>query len=199
MEPRPRRTASPDVRKKQITQAARTCFVHDGFASTKVADIARSAGISVGLIYRHFPNKTALMTAIVAEEAHRQFDELVSPIQQLSDGVRLTADALIDGLRHGLRDRDRVLLMLEVTTAMMRDDDLRQAALAIQIEQSRAVAQRLVTAMGSEIGEQELGRRLQVLAGLATGFAIQIAVAPNTEAEVTRLFEESASAILTSP
>lgn len=190
------RTAPPEVRTRQILDAARRCFVRAGFATTKVADIASEAGVSVGLIYRLFPDKAAVMTAIVAEEARRHFGELVSSTQESGDAARLTPDELVRGLREALHDRNRVLLMLEVTTAMMRDENVRRAATEIQLDQARAVARQLAPVMDCAAGEEELGRRLQVVAGLASGFAIQIAVAPDTEAQVARLFEESATAIL---
>lgn len=196
MKPEVRRTAPPEVRKRQILDAARGCFIRAGFASTKVSDVAQAAGVSVGLVYRYFSDKPALMTAIVAEEAHHQFNELVDPAQQLSAGVRLTTDELVGALQRALHDRNRVLLMLEVTTAVMRDEDLRRTAVAIQLDQAKALAQRLAPVMDCEFGVEELGVRLQVLAGLAAGLAIQIAVAPDTEADVTRLFQQSAKAIL---
>lgn len=196
MESEARRTAPPEVRKRQILDAARSCFIRDGFASTKVSDVAQAAGVSVGLVYRYFSDKAALMTAIVAEEAHDQFNELVEPAQHLGTVARLTTDELVGALQRGLQNRNRVLLMLEVTTAIMRDEDLRRTAVTIQLEQANALAERLAPVMDCGFGVEELGARLQVLAGLAAGLAIQIAVAPDTEPDVTRLFHQSANAIL---
>lgn len=196
MEPKARRTAPPEVRRRQILDAARGCFIRAGFASTKVSDVAQTAGVSVGLVYRYFSDKAALMTAIVAEEAHHQFNELVDPAQQIGTGVQLTTDELVGVLQRALHDRDRVLLMLEVTTAIMRDEELRRTAVTIQLDQAKVLAQRLAPVIDCEFGVEELEGRLQVLAGLAAGLAIQIAVAPDTEADVTRLFRQSANAIL---
>mgnify|MGYP003575444545 CR=1 FL=1 len=196
MELEARRTAPPEVRKRQILDAARGCFIRAGFASTKVSDVAQAAGVSVGLVYRYFSDKAALMTAIVAEEAHHQFNELVNPAQCLGTGEHVTTDELVGALQRALHDRNRVLLMLEVTTAIMRDEDLRRTAVTIQLDQANALAQRLAPVLDGEFGVEELGVRLQVLAGLAAGLAIQIAVAPDTEADVTRLFQQNASSIL---
>lgn len=191
-----RRTAPPEVRKRQILDAARSCFIRDGFAATKVSDVAETAGVSVGLVYRYFSDKAALMTAIVAEEARHQFNELVDPAQHLCTGAHLTTDELVSALQRTLHDRNRVLLMLEVTTAVMRDEDLRRTAVTIQLDQANALAERLAPIMDCEFGVEEFGVRLQALAGLAAGLAIQIAVAPDTEAAVIRLFQRSANAIL---
>lgn len=46
-----------------ILGAARECFAQDG-ADAGMDDIARRAGLGVGTLYRHFPDKAALLEAI---------------------------------------------------------------------------------------------------------------------------------------
>jgi TetR/AcrR family transcriptional regulator, repressor for uid operon len=48
----------PDVsaeRKPQILQAAAQVFLQKGFHASRMNDIAREAGLSVGNLYRYFP------------------------------------------------------------------------------------------------------------------------------------------------
>lgn len=47
--------------------AARDLFVERGFAATKLEDVARRAGVSVGLPYVYFENKAGLFKAVVRE------------------------------------------------------------------------------------------------------------------------------------
>lgn len=61
--PRTRMTA--DDRRAQIVAAARRLFAESGFDATTTREIATAAGISDALIYRHFPDKKALLRAIV--------------------------------------------------------------------------------------------------------------------------------------
>jgi AcrR family transcriptional regulator len=48
-----------------ILWAAADCFAQEGFAATSTDTIARYAGISSGLLYRYFPSKQALITALI--------------------------------------------------------------------------------------------------------------------------------------
>jgi TetR/AcrR family transcriptional regulator, repressor for uid operon len=51
-------------RKTQILEAAVLCFARKGFHLTSMHDISAEAGISVGLIYRYFQNKEAVIGAM---------------------------------------------------------------------------------------------------------------------------------------
>lgn len=57
------RTADPEARRQQISQAAVTVFARDGFQGGSVDDIAAEAGLSKGSIYRYFEDKEALFFA----------------------------------------------------------------------------------------------------------------------------------------
>jgi TetR/AcrR family fatty acid metabolism transcriptional regulator len=54
-------------RGKSIVDAALKVFSRKGFADTRMADIAREAEMSYGLIYHYFENKEKLFDAIVEE------------------------------------------------------------------------------------------------------------------------------------
>lgn len=51
-----------------IFDAATACFERHGVGRTTMDDIAREAGVSRAAIYYHFPNKQALVTAVVVRE-----------------------------------------------------------------------------------------------------------------------------------
>src|SRR5438270_3751001 len=53
-------------RRSQILEAALVCFAKRGFHQTSMHDISGEAGISVGLIYRYFENKEAVISAMAA-------------------------------------------------------------------------------------------------------------------------------------
>ncbi|MEV6812808.1 TetR/AcrR family transcriptional regulator [Micromonospora sp. NPDC051296] len=56
------------ARRRQIVEAARRCFLREGFHRTTMQDVIAEAGLSVGAVYRYFPSKASLINAI-AEEA----------------------------------------------------------------------------------------------------------------------------------
>ncbi|GAA4567370.1 hypothetical protein GCM10023176_19470 [Micromonospora coerulea] len=69
------------ARRQQILDAARRCFVRDGFHHTSMQDVIAEAGLSVGAVYRYFPSKNDLITAIaqsVIGGADQIFAELVA-------------------------------------------------------------------------------------------------------------------------
>src|SRR6266540_6247559 len=59
----------PD-RRCQILDAALVCFAKRGFHQASMHDISAEAGISVGLIYRYFENKDAVISAMA--DRHKQ-------------------------------------------------------------------------------------------------------------------------------
>jgi TetR/AcrR family transcriptional regulator, repressor for uid operon len=58
-------TDSVPDRRSQILEAALVCFAKHGFHQASMHDISAEAGISVGLIYRYFENKEAVISAMV--------------------------------------------------------------------------------------------------------------------------------------
>jgi TetR/AcrR family transcriptional regulator, repressor for uid operon len=57
-------------RRTQILDAAMICFAKRGFHQASMHDISAEAGISVGLIYRYFENKEAVISAMA--DRHKQ-------------------------------------------------------------------------------------------------------------------------------
>jgi AcrR family transcriptional regulator len=52
---------------EKVLAAARNAFAADGSA-TSLEEIARQAGVGIGTLYRHFPNRQVLLGAVYAEE-----------------------------------------------------------------------------------------------------------------------------------
>src|SRR5216117_2581927 len=73
-------SSSPDPR-SQILDAALVCFAKRGFHQTSMHDISAEAGISVGLIYRYFENKDAVISAM-ADRHKKEIQEILKRAQQ---------------------------------------------------------------------------------------------------------------------
>ncbi len=52
--------------REKIHASAMRLFVHQGYGSTNVQDIADTAGISIGLLYRHYKTKEKLFHELLA-------------------------------------------------------------------------------------------------------------------------------------
>ncbi|MGB9475824.1 MAG: TetR/AcrR family transcriptional regulator [Candidatus Udaeobacter sp.] len=85
----PQIDSSNGDRRSQILDAALVCFAKRGFHQTSMHDISGEAGISVGLIYRYFENKEAVISAMAAR--HKE------EIQQMLERARL-APTLLESL-----------------------------------------------------------------------------------------------------
>ena len=56
-----------DLRRQLILGAAKRCFARSGFAGTTTRSVAAAAAISEGLLFKHFPTKSALYAEILSE------------------------------------------------------------------------------------------------------------------------------------
>jgi TetR/AcrR family transcriptional repressor of uid operon len=68
-------------RPTQILDAAMVCFAKRGFHQASMHDISAEAGISVGLIYRYFENKEAVISAM-ADRHKKEIHEVLERARQ---------------------------------------------------------------------------------------------------------------------
>jgi AcrR family transcriptional regulator len=68
-------------RPAQILDAALVCFAQRGFHQTSMHDISAEAGISVGLIYRYFANKEAVISAM-ADRHKKEIHDVLDRARQ---------------------------------------------------------------------------------------------------------------------
>ncbi|WP_046732465.1 TetR/AcrR family transcriptional regulator [Streptomyces humi] len=67
-----------DARRKQILDAARRCFLRDGFHSTSMQDLFAEAQLSAGAVYRYFTSKDEMILAIAEENMRDVLDITVA-------------------------------------------------------------------------------------------------------------------------
>jgi AcrR family transcriptional regulator len=91
-----------ESRRRQIMDAAVTCFARDGFHRTTMQNIVTESGLSAGAIYRYFPAKEDIVAAIAAEHHAREAAALtgaaadVSPGDMLRDLAKVSLGRLAD-------------------------------------------------------------------------------------------------------
>jgi AcrR family transcriptional regulator len=56
---------SADERRQAIVEAVRNVFAEKGFDGTTTRELAKAAGVSEALLYKHFPSKESLYTAML--------------------------------------------------------------------------------------------------------------------------------------
>lgn len=98
------RRCSGKERRASIVAAASRLFAANGFTGTTTRTIAGAAGVSETLVFKHFPTKRALYSAILAEK---------SPIPHLLPLLEATAK---------MRDDERVFTLI-AGTIIRKDAD----------------------------------------------------------------------------
>lgn len=72
----PPRKAAREVRRAQLIDATITALARKGFAALTVADVAKEAGLSPGIVIFHFTSKDALLASVLkflATEYHQNW------------------------------------------------------------------------------------------------------------------------------
>ena len=109
---------APD-RQRQILFAAAECFARKGFHQTTMDDIAREAGISAGLIYRHFAGKEDLIIELVKANTRIERTKL-DQARQHNDFTQ-TIEAFFDCGDDILDWHTRSVLLVEVVAESLRN------------------------------------------------------------------------------
>jgi AcrR family transcriptional regulator len=113
-----------DPNAERILAAARAQFVEFGMRRTSLDDIALAAGISRATLFRRFPNRDALVSALVAREAQAAIsavDARIAAIEDPEDSLAAGAVAAIRAIvgndllqRLLVTDPDQMLPVLTV-------------------------------------------------------------------------------------
>lgn len=88
-----------EARRTDLLEAAKKLFAERGFQATTIADVARTAGVSYGVVYWYFDSKEDLFHALMAEEETRLRERISSSVGE--------QQATEPSLRAGLTDAIR--------------------------------------------------------------------------------------------
>ena len=102
-QPRPSRS---EQRRLRILEVAAQCFAKNGFAKTRIDDVAAAAGVSRALVYNHFGSKEELARCV----QDHMLDEWTSAVDRAIDDAGSASEALAAWLRVNLSEERRPLL-----------------------------------------------------------------------------------------
>jgi AcrR family transcriptional regulator len=91
VQPPPRWQRRKDARPAEILEAALDVFVRQGYAATRIQDIARQAGVTTGTIYLYFASKEAVFEAAVFQA----MDRMLTPSEQRVSAHRGSMESLL--------------------------------------------------------------------------------------------------------
>lgn len=129
------------AKRRQIIEAATTCFTRKGFHSTSTAEICAEAGMSPGNLFHYFDNKNAIIEAIVEEE-QRETKEYFAKLDSAEDQFGALLEFL-DIVMAMAADEKYSRLALEIGAEAMRNPVI-GAKMAISDADTRAAIARLL-------------------------------------------------------
>lgn len=113
--------------RQAVLAAARACFMRDGFHRTSTEAIRIEAGTSSGKLFHYFPNKKAIILAVVEDQSRQTASWMESLRRQPQFPAALTA--FLDGILHLASDAGERRLILEIAAEGARDADVAAASM----------------------------------------------------------------------
>ena len=152
-------------KQEKILKAALELFALEGFKATSTSKIAKRAGVSEGLIFRHYENKEGLLEAII-EEGEKRAKVLFADIVLETDPREVIRKTLDFGAKLKEEEADFWKLQYKIKWEM-----------EIYGEHKMEPLQRALAAAFSKLGyenaEMEALSLLVHIDGLATRFYLQ--------------------------
>ncbi len=150
-----------DARRQQIVDAARARFASHGFARTSMTDIVAESGLSIGAIYRYFPSKDDIVTAICKQSSNTL-------------PTNLTAEAVhgfLEHIRAMARDHDHARLVAQIYAEAAMSPPL-----AAIVERQLVDLRAAIAALLSERTPDDAARIAEAFVAVCNGYGQQLAV-----------------------
>jgi AcrR family transcriptional regulator len=178
-----------DARRRQILDAARRCFVRNGFHATSMQDVLGEANLSAGAVYRYFRSKDEIIAAIAGEAVaevsgalHSAFDAADPPPLDEVLGAAFLAVQRVDA------EQGMARLALQVWGEAVRSPALAEVLKGEigRVRGSLAGLVRVYQDRGLIDADTPAEQVAQVLIGLLPGFVFQHALLGDVEPDAFR-------------
>lgn len=154
--------------REQILSAAASCFRERGIKATKMQEIAKRAGISVGNFYNYFENKDA----IIDEFAQREVARLAREIDEIVNG-RVSLEEQRRQFRESLR-KQLAVQRARVKIEIVKRSDAQVRELIKKMHRSRSSA---------EVSDEEIEVMVEMDMALVDGMAFRLIAHPELDIE----------------
>lgn len=190
------------ARRRQILDAARRCFIRNGFHATSMQDVLAEAELSTGAVYRYFKSKDDIIAATASEalaELARAFeaDEPAAPpdLDDIVDLVLQVGRPPLSG------SRESAQFMVQVWAEALRSPELRTKLQAVMEEARRVVAGLVARHQrhGLLSGDVPAEQVADVLMALVDGFLVSRAVYGHDGHADAAAFRNGMRALMSAP
>lgn len=138
-----------EVRRTQILDAARKCFIEKGYFPTRMEDIARVAGLSKGGIYFHFEGKRQIFEALVRQEYIDSAAYLKKMSEELTDYQEMFGSLARYYLDYFRARPDYPRFFMVMGEMAGRDESVRKMLASLQKEYTQVIAQIIKAGIGT--------------------------------------------------
>jgi len=155
--------------RKQILDASFQLMAENGYESTTIAEIARKANISKGLVYNYFESKESILRSLV-EGAFQEGDQLMGEIMQ--GDARQSLRNLLNWFFRELRERPDFWKLISSLSLKVERFEFIQTILTTKMNEYVRFLTGLLTEMGIEHPEEEA----RVIAALMDGIGFHYVI-----------------------
>lgn len=123
---------SGEQRRAAIIRAARSVFVEKGFFGTTTRQLANAAGVSEALLFKHFPSKEALYSAILVSCFKAEGAKAMERLQSLEPSTATLVYLVRDLVSHILGaqpDEDQRAFLCLILRSLMDEGEFTRLAI----------------------------------------------------------------------
>ena len=175
------RPSNTDERRQQIVEGLLKVMAARGYERASVAEVARAAGLTAGLVHYHFKDKQEILLGLVERLSAGLRERVEARLAKAGPGSRARLDAFLDAhlaLGEGA-DPQAVAAWVALSAEAVRQPEVRQAyarVLELELEQLKGLTRAaLVEAHGSGGGARAIAA---ALFAAIQGFFVLAAAAP---------------------
>ena len=173
-----------NTRRRQVLDAAESCFSRRGFHGASMAEISKAAGMSAGHIYNYFDSKDAIIAAFVEQNMERVSD-MMQDLAQQEDPLQALIDNAGERVLESM-DPKVWMMPLEIYSeasrnppiaAMLQCADRRSRQLFLSIVRNARIKR------GLPADEDMLDGRIDTLIALFQGLPVRVVHNPDVKIE----------------
>ena len=181
---RPRIAGHADAQRARILDAAQKRFIEQGFHAATIADIAATAGMSAGLLYRYFQNKNAIVLAIIERDLEHRHNRIATlePGMDYAAGLVQVFRDFQSAHDHGMH----AALLLETSAEATRVPAIREAASDTDRETREAFAEWLGGSGDKRLAPRQAQAHALLLQIVVDGLAVRSAREPDLDSAKLR-------------
>jgi len=107
-----RKRISREERRKRIIQAAMKVFSKKGFRGSRTKEIAKAAGVSEAMVFKHFKNKNDIYSSIISSSVKGHSKDISDARPRVSDLPAILKGFVLHMMDHNEKDPAFLRLML---------------------------------------------------------------------------------------